>query len=184
MATDKNLIVWRVTDDLFRSLALTTIFGNPGSTEQPMLKNFPLTSNTSLHSQEASAIAMADDFAQATGCSAQVNLYTSGGTGSGMGNIMTAFQNKTPLIITAEIDHEPHHLAYVTSVDISTTLVYATRISHYPEMKWSMDIGTGDVIANAARVCTSRPTTFSQSLWIIASSLSLVQGLIWPSRLQ
>jgi benzoylformate decarboxylase len=30
-----------------------------------------------------------------------VNLHTSAGTGNGMGNIMTAFLNKTPLIITA-----------------------------------------------------------------------------------
>jgi benzoylformate decarboxylase len=30
-----------------------------------------------------------------------LNLHTSGGTGNGMANIMTAFQNKTPLIITA-----------------------------------------------------------------------------------
>ena len=30
-----------------------------------------------------------------------VNLHTAAGTGNGMGNIMAAFQNKTPLIITA-----------------------------------------------------------------------------------
>jgi benzoylformate decarboxylase len=44
---------------------------------------------------------MADGFAQAMGKPALVNLHTSAGTGNGMGTIMTAFQNKTPLIITA-----------------------------------------------------------------------------------
>ena len=44
---------------------------------------------------------MADGFAQATGKPALLNLHTLAGTGHGMGNIMTAFQNKTPLIITA-----------------------------------------------------------------------------------
>jgi benzoylformate decarboxylase len=44
---------------------------------------------------------MADGFAQATKRPVLVNLHTSAGTGNGMGNIMTAFQNKTPLIITA-----------------------------------------------------------------------------------
>jgi benzoylformate decarboxylase len=44
---------------------------------------------------------MADGFAQATRRPALVNLHTSAGTGNGMGNIMTAFLNKTPLIITA-----------------------------------------------------------------------------------
>src|ERR1700682_406701 len=51
--------------------------------------------------QEASAVAMADGFAQATRKPALVSLHTSAGTGNGMGNIMTAYQNKTPLIITA-----------------------------------------------------------------------------------
>jgi len=44
---------------------------------------------------------MADGFSQATGKPALLNLHTSGGTGNGMGNIMTAYLNKTPLIITA-----------------------------------------------------------------------------------
>jgi benzoylformate decarboxylase len=101
MATEKNLTVWAATYDLLRSLGLTTIFGNPGSTEQPFLKNFPPDFEYILALQEASAVAMADGFAQATGRPALVNLHTSAGTGNGMGNIMTAFQNKTPLIITA-----------------------------------------------------------------------------------
>jgi Thiamine pyrophosphate enzyme, N-terminal TPP binding domain len=44
---------------------------------------------------------MADGFAQATRQPALVNLHTSAGTGNGIGSIMTAFLNKTPLIITA-----------------------------------------------------------------------------------
>ena len=44
---------------------------------------------------------MADGYAQATRRPALVNVHTSAGLGSAMGNIMTAFQNKTPLIITA-----------------------------------------------------------------------------------
>jgi len=101
MATEENQTVWRATYDLLRSLGLTTVFGNPGSTEQPFLKNFPTDFEYILALQEASAVAMADGFAQATGHPVLVNLHTSAGTGNGMGNIMTAFQNKTPLIITA-----------------------------------------------------------------------------------
>ena len=33
--------VHEVTYDLLRELGLTTVFGNPGSTEQTFLKNFP-----------------------------------------------------------------------------------------------------------------------------------------------
>jgi benzoylformate decarboxylase len=101
MTTDKGPTVWAATYDLLRALKLTTIFGNPGSTEQPFLKNFPDDFRYILGLQEASVVAMADGFSQATRHPTLVNLHTSAGTGNGMGNIMTAFLNKTPLIITA-----------------------------------------------------------------------------------
>jgi len=41
MATERKQTVWSATYDLLRALGLTTIFGNPGSTVQPFLKNFP-----------------------------------------------------------------------------------------------------------------------------------------------
>ncbi|KAI5242589.1 hypothetical protein E4T42_07630 [Aureobasidium subglaciale] len=80
---------------------MTTVFGNPGSTEQPMLKNFPSDFRYVLGLQEASVVGMADGFAQATRKPALAVLHTAAGTGNGMGNIMTAFLNKTPLIIIA-----------------------------------------------------------------------------------
>src|SRR6201998_577751 len=95
------LTVHDATYNLLRKLGLTTIFGNPGSTEQPFLKNFPPDFKYVLGLQEATVVAMADGFAQATGKPALLNLHTSAGTGHGMGNIMTAFQNKPPLIIAA-----------------------------------------------------------------------------------
>jgi len=101
MATEKAQTVWAATYDLLRALELTTVFGNPGSTEQPFLKNFPADFQYILGLQEATVVAMADGFAQATRRPALVNLHTSAGTGNGMGNIMTAFLNKTPLVITA-----------------------------------------------------------------------------------
>src|ERR1700735_1575471 len=99
--TEVQVSVQDATFNLLRSLGLTTIFGNPGSTERPSLKNFPPDFEYVLGLQEATAVAMADGFAQATGKPALLNLHSCAGTGHGMGNIMTAFQNKTPLIITA-----------------------------------------------------------------------------------
>ncbi len=43
---------------------------------------------------------MADGFAQATRHPALVNLHTGAGLGNAMGNLLTAFQNKAPLIVT------------------------------------------------------------------------------------
>ena len=55
-----------VTYQLFRELGLTTVFGNVGSTEETFLKNFPKDFRYVLAPQEASVIAIADGFAQAT----------------------------------------------------------------------------------------------------------------------
>jgi benzoylformate decarboxylase len=84
-----------------RKLGLTTLFGNPGSTEETMLKDFPSDFTYILGLQEASVIAMADAYSQVKRAPALVNLHTSAGTGNALGNIETAFHNRTPLIITA-----------------------------------------------------------------------------------
>ena len=99
--SETAMTVQEATYGLLRKLGLTTIFGNPGSTEQPFLKNFPEDFQYVLGLQEASVVAMADGYSQATKSPVLVNLHSSAGTGNGMCNIMTAFQNKTPLIITA-----------------------------------------------------------------------------------
>ena len=90
-----------VTYDLLRAYGLTTIFGNLGSTEEPFLADFPSDFRYVLGLQEASVIAMAEGFAQATRGPSLVNLHTAAGLGNAMGNLGTAFQNKTPLIVTA-----------------------------------------------------------------------------------
>src|ERR1700676_1746369 len=100
--SEVSMTVHEATYRLLRKLGLTTVFGNPGSTEQPFLKNFPKDFQYVLGLQEASAVAMADGFAQGTKKPVLVNLHSGAGTGNGMCNIMTAFQNKTPLIITAD----------------------------------------------------------------------------------
>jgi benzoylformate decarboxylase len=93
--------VHEVTYDLLRSLGLTTVFGNPGSTEQTFLKNFPDDFTYVLGLQEASVLAMADGFAQCTGKPALVNVHTSAGTGNAMGSLVAAYKGNVPLIVTA-----------------------------------------------------------------------------------
>jgi len=90
-----------VTYDLLRKLGLTTVFGNPGSTEQTFLQDFPGDFTYVLALQEASALAMADGFAQSTGKPALVNLHTAAGTGNAMGSLVAAYRANTPLIVTA-----------------------------------------------------------------------------------
>ena len=60
---------------------MTTMFGNPGSTELPMLADFPDDFRYVLGLQEAVVVGMADGYAQASGRPALVNLHTAPGRG-------------------------------------------------------------------------------------------------------
>ena len=86
---------------LMRDLGLDTVFGNPGSTELPMFRDFPKDFRYVLGLQESIVVGMADGYAQATRRAALVNLHSAAGVGHAMGNLFTAFKNQTPLIVTA-----------------------------------------------------------------------------------
>jgi len=93
--------VKEITFDLLRKLEVTTIVGNPGSTEETFLKNFPDDFNYVMALQEASVVGIADGLSQGLRKPVIVNVHTGAGLGNAMGCILTAYQNKTPLIITA-----------------------------------------------------------------------------------
>jgi benzoylformate decarboxylase len=86
---------------LLREFRLTTIFGNPGSTELPMFREFPAGFRYVLGLQESVVVAMADGFAQARGEAALVNLHSAIGVGHAVGSLFTAYRNQSPLVITA-----------------------------------------------------------------------------------
>ena len=93
--------VREATFELLRSHGMTRIFGNPGSTELPMLADFPDDFSYVLGLQELVVVGMADGFAQASGRPAHVNLHTAPGVGNAVGGIFNAQANKSPLLITA-----------------------------------------------------------------------------------
>jgi ubiquinone/menaquinone biosynthesis methyltransferase len=96
------------TLDLLRELGMTTIFGNPGSTELPFLKEFPEDFTYVLGLQEASVLGMAEGYAQGAGNGALVNVHTAPGLGNAMGALVTAYDNKTPLVVTAGQQGQRH----------------------------------------------------------------------------
>ncbi|RYF60375.1 MAG: benzoylformate decarboxylase [Comamonadaceae bacterium] len=87
--------------DFFRRQGMTTVFGNPGSTELPMLADFPDDFRYVLGLQEAAVVGMADGHALATGRPTLVNLHTGPGLGNAVGAIVNARANRSPLVITA-----------------------------------------------------------------------------------
>jgi len=121
------------THDLLRELGLTTFFGNPGSTEETFLKDFPSDFTYHLALQEASAIAIADGYAQATGRPAIVNVHTAAGLGNAMGNLITASLNKTPLIVTAGQQTREMLLMEPWLTNVDSTLLPR------PWVKWSYE---------------------------------------------
>jgi benzoylformate decarboxylase len=99
--------------DVLRSEGTRYIFGNPGTTELPLIDSLVTESKIQYvwGLQEASAVSMADGYAQASGKTAFVNLHTAGGLGHGMGAIMNAKIARVPMIITAGQQDLRHFLA-------------------------------------------------------------------------
>ena len=99
--------------DVLRSQGTQFIFGNPGTTELPLID--ALVTNRDIRYvwglQEATAVSMADGYAQASGKPAFVNLHTSGGLGHGMGAIMNAKIARVPMVVTAGQQDLRHFLA-------------------------------------------------------------------------
>jgi benzoylformate decarboxylase len=125
--------VREATFELFREHGMTTIFGNPGSTELPMLAEFPDDFHYVLGLQEAVAVGMADGYAQASGKPAHVNLHTAPGVGNGMGAIFNAQANHSPILVTAGQQVRAH-----ITMQANLTNRDATRVVH-PFVKWSFE---------------------------------------------
>jgi benzoylformate decarboxylase len=119
--------------ELFRARGMTTVFGNPGSTELPMLADFPDDFGYVLGLQEAVAVGMADGFAQASGRPALVNLHTAPGLGNAMGAIFNAQANHSPLVITAG-----QQARSLMTLQANLTNRDAVRVSD-PFVKWSYE---------------------------------------------
>jgi len=121
------------TFDFLRGRGMTTMFGNPGSTELPMLAEFPDDFTYVLGLQEAVAVGMADGYAQASGKPTMVNLHTAPGVGNGMGAIFNAQANKSPLLVTAG-----QQARSLMTLQANLTNRDAARMPH-PLVKWSYE---------------------------------------------
>src|SRR5207248_9091048 len=123
--------VREATYDLLRERGMTTMFGNPGSTELPMLAEFPEDFTYVLGLQELAVVGMADGYAQASGRPTHVNLHTAPGVGNAVGGIFNAQANKSPLVITAGQQVRPH-----ITIEANLTNRDATQAPQ-PYVKWA-----------------------------------------------
>ncbi len=89
--------------ELLKQEGVDFLFGNPGTTELPLMDGLARETGIRyiLALQEAVAISMADGYAQASGRLAAVNVHISPGLGNAMGMLYDAFKAGSPLLLTA-----------------------------------------------------------------------------------
>ena len=125
--------VKEITFNLLRKLGVTTVVGNPGSTEETFLKEFPADFDYVMALQESSVVAIADGLSQSLRKPVIVNIHTGAGLGNAMGCILTDYQNKTPLIITAGQQTRAMLLSEPLLTNIESTIMPK------PWVKWSYE---------------------------------------------
>lgn len=132
--------------EVLRSEGVRHIFGNPGSTELPLID--ALAGAGDLHYvlalQEATAVGVADGYAQATGRPAVLNLHTSAGVGNAVGALTNAQANQTPLVVTAGQQDYRHIVAEPLLSGDLTGL--ARSVS-----KWAHEVRTVDELGTILR---------------------------------
>ena len=143
--------------EVLRSEGVRHVFGNPGSTELPLID--ALADAGDLHYvlalQEATATGMADGYAQASGRPSFLNLHTSAGLGNAVGNLTNAKANGAPIVVTAGQQDERQLAADPL---LSGPLVELAA----PTCKWSHEVRSlgelGTVLRRAFQDAAKPPT--------------------------
>jgi benzoylformate decarboxylase len=92
--------VREATYGVLRDLGMTRIFGNPGSSEIPFLKDMPSDFHYVLGLHERTAAGMGLGYAMARGEAAFVNLHSTASVGNGLAAIVDAYYCHAPLVVT------------------------------------------------------------------------------------
>jgi benzoylformate decarboxylase len=143
--------------EVLRSEGAQFVFGNPGTTELPLIDALVDAPDISYvwALQEASAVAMADGYAQAARRPGVLNLHTAGGLGHGFGNLLNASVSGTPLVVTAGQQDSRHTL--------TDPLLYGDLVSiAAPAVKWAQEVTHPDqipiLVRRAFHDCQTAPT--------------------------
>jgi benzoylformate decarboxylase len=143
--------------DLLKQEGVEIMFGNPGTTELPLMDAFATENELRylLGLQEAAVMAMADGYAQASGKLAVVNLHVAPGLGNAMGMLYDAQKAGSPILVTAG-QHEQSFTA--TEPILWADLPTIAR----PLVKWSSEVhrlaDLPRLIHRAAKTALAPPT--------------------------
>ena len=121
--------------DLLKQEGVTVMFGNPGTTELPLMDAFAVEHDIKyiLGLQEAALMAMADGYAQASAGLAVLNLHVAPGLGNAMGMLYDAMKANSPVLVTAG-QQDMEYL--VTEPVLTADLPTLAR----PFVKWAAEV--------------------------------------------
>ncbi len=94
--------------DMLAEFGVPYLFGNPGSTELPLMDALVGRQKPEyiLGLQEIPVLAIAEGYAQAAQMPGVVNLHISCGLGNAMGMLYNAYRSGSPLVVTAGQQHQ------------------------------------------------------------------------------
>ena len=137
--------VREVTYQILRDFGMRLIFGNPGSTELPFLRDMPSDFQYVLALHERSAIGMGLGYAMASGKATFVNVHSVASVGNGLSALIDAFYCHAPLVVTTGQQDRRHVLAEPFLVSRAVDVVK-------PYVKWACEpLLAEDVPAAIAR---------------------------------
>ena len=132
------------------------IFGNPGTTESPLLDSlldYPQIQYI-VYLHEGVATGAANFYAQASGKTAFVNLHVAPGLGNAIGMIYSAWKNNSPMVVTAGQQDTRMRLR-------DPVLGHNLAAIAAPVTKWSVQVETADelgpILQRAFKIANEEP---------------------------
>jgi benzoylformate decarboxylase len=136
---------------------VTHLFGNPGTTELPLMEVVPDCPelNYVLGLQEAVVVGMADGYARASGRLAACSLHVAPGLGNAMGALYNAKFSGSPLIVTCGQQEQGHGLLEPLLYDPLLPIAQ-------PMVKWAVEVTRAEdlprIVRRAAKLALTPPT--------------------------
>src|SRR5256714_6830383 len=142
---------------LLRDEGITHLFGNPGTTELPImhaLKEHPDLTYVRGR-QESRVVAIADGFSRSSGRLVACNVHVAPGVGNAFGSLYNASFTGTPMILTAGQQEQGHGLM--------EPLLYGPLVRMAePLVKWAVEVARLEdlprIVRRAAKIATTPPT--------------------------
>ena len=143
--------------ELLISEGVTHLFGNPGTTELPIMQALPDHPGLKfiLGLQESVVMGMADGYARASRQLTAANVHVAPGLGNAMGALYNAKFSGSPVILTAGQQEQGHGLLEPLLYDDLTSMAA-------PLVKWSIEVtrlqDLPRIMRRAAKIAMTPPT--------------------------